>query len=195
MMENQRMSFVAEAKRRFDPIAQQFGMVCVVSSDLVLRYENACAFLTIIQDSRGSGELGVEIGSTKRLMQGPPYSLADILHLNGAQDAAWISGLMVADQSVLPGALSRLADLTVKYAADLLSGREFSLARLESFRNKEGARFELERKLRLARSTVETAWRARDHEAVVRAFEPVEAHLSEAERKKLQYSRSHRVRT
>ena len=136
MMENQGMSFVAEAKRRFDPIAQQFGMACVVSSDRVLRYENARVVLTIIQDSRGSGELGVELGSMKRRLRGPAYSLADVLHLNGAQDAAWVSGLMVADQALLPGALSRLADLTVKYASDLLSGREFSFARLESFRNK-----------------------------------------------------------
>jgi len=183
--------FSTETRQQFDPVAKQFGLVCVASTEWSLRYENDTVFLLVNYDGTRSYELGVEIGQWNTRYPGPPFSLSEILRLRGIQDAVFVSGLMISDKAQLPNALSRLAKLTADHAADFLRGNEFSFAQVEKLRDKESSEFELASRLRYARSTVDVAWPAKDYEAVVRALEPLEAHLSEAEKKRLEYSRKH----
>lgn len=181
--------FSVEAQRQFDPIAQQFGLVRVASTEWGLRYENDKIFLTVNFDNARSYELGVEIGKRNTKYPGPPFSLAEILRLRDVQDAAFVSGLMISNETRLPGVLSRLAQLTISYASDFLVGNDFSFAQIEQMRNKESAEFELASKLRHAKSIVDIAWSTRDYPEIIRALEPLEQHLSVAEKKKLEYSR------
>lgn len=183
--------FSTEARRQFDPVAKQFGLVCVASTEWSLRYENDTVFLLVNYDGTWSYELGVEIGKRNIWYPAPPFSLPEILRLQGIQNAAFVSGLMISDEAQLPHVLSRLAKLTTDHASDFLSGNEFSFSQIEKFRNRESSEFELASRLRYARSTVDVAWPAKDYEAVVRALEPLEVHLSEAEKKRLEYSRKH----
>lgn len=181
--------FSAEARRQFDPVAQHFGLVCTISDEQGLRYENDNVFLEVNFDNGRSYELGVEIGKRHTRYPGPPFSLAEILRLRGVQDAEFVSGLMISNESRLPDTLARLARLTLDHAADFLVGNDLSFAQVEKLRNKESAEFELESQLRYARSMVDVAWPARDYEAIVKALEPLEPHLSPSEKKRLEYSR------
>jgi hypothetical protein len=181
--------FSTEARHQFDPVAQKFGLVCVASTEWGLRYENDKVFLTVNFDSARSYELGVEIGKKNTKYPGPPFSLAEVLRLRDVQDAEFVSGLMISDETRLPDVLSRLAKLTVSYASDFLMGNDFSFAQVEKMRNKESAEFELVSRLRYAKSTVDVAWSEKDYEAIVRVLEPLEQHLSPAEKKRLEYSR------
>ena len=70
-----------------------------------------------------------------------------------------------------------------------LMGNDFSFAQVEKLRNKESAEFELASQLRYARSAVDLAWPAKDYRAIVKVLEPLEQHLSPAEKKRLEYSR------
>lgn len=181
--------FSTEARRQFDPVAQQFGLVCVASGEQGLRYENENVFLEVNFDNGRSYELGVEIGKRHTQYPGPPFSLAEILRLRGVQDAAFVSGLMISDELRLTSILSRLVRLTLDHASDFLMGNDFSFAQVEKLRNQECAEFELASQLGYARSAVDKAWPARDYKAIVKALEPLEPHLSPAEKKRLEYSR------
>ncbi len=181
--------FSTEAHRQFDPIAKQFDLVCTVSSERNLRYENNEVFLLINYDDSWSYELGIEIGKTG--IRCPPFSLSEILRLRGVQDAAFVARLMISDKTQLPNILSRLAKLTHDNASDFLKGDVVSFAKLEIFRHKECFEFELASRLRHMRMVVDAAWLVRDYRTIVRSFEPLEAYLSEAEKKKLEYSRGH----
>lgn len=185
------MSFARHSRHWFDPVTAQFGMSCVASDDNYLRYENARAFLLIRRDSRGSGELGVEFGRRRPGSFGPPFSLAEILRFRGVTDASAASAPMISRSSQLPVALSKLAELTRTHASDFLAGNERSFSQVSDFRKKEGVDFERQSQLRRLRSAVGAAWRERDYETVVRALEPFADHLSETEKRKLQYSRKH----
>lgn len=181
--------FSTEARRQFDPLAQQYGLTCVASTEWEVRYENDQVFLTINFDGARSSELSVEVGTRDARYPGPPYSLPEILRLRGVRDAASISGLMISDRSRLQDALARLAELTTSHASDFLAGSDSSFAQVAKLRNKESAEFELASRLRHARAMADVAWAARDYKAIVQVFEPVESHLSQAEKKRLEYSR------
>lgn len=183
------LSFALEAKRHFDPVAQQFGLTFAASNERVVRYENDKVFLEVDFDNGRSFELGVEIGKKDVRYPGPPFSLAEILRLRGIQDTAAAYALMASDETRVQTTLARLAGLTADHAADFLMGSDFSFAQVEKLRNKESAEFELASQLRHARSAVETAWSVRDYATVVKVLTPLENHLSPAEEKRLDYSR------
>jgi hypothetical protein len=183
------LHFVDEARRWFDPVAQQFGLSCLVASEREVRYENDAVFLCINFDNARSYELGVELGKKSPNQLERPFSLSEVLRLNGVPDAASIDGIMVSDAVRLHDALVRLAMLVMQYAPDFLVGNDISFARVARLREKESLAYALERDLRAARARAETAWSGKDYKAVVAAFEPLESHLSPAEKKRLEYSR------
>jgi hypothetical protein len=183
------LRFCTEARHHFDPVAQRFGLLCVAYGEHNVRYENDKVFLDVKFDNRRSYELGLEIGKRHTIDPSPGYSLAEILRLRGVPDAAFVSALMIRDESRLPGILARLVRLTLDHAADFLMGNGFAFAQVKKFRNRESAEFELAAKLSHARLAVNTAWTAKNYKAVVKAFAPLEPFLSPAEKKRLEYSR------
>lgn len=183
--------FALDARRGFDALAQQFGMSCVVSNDREVRYENDSAFLIINFDNGRSYELGVEIGRRKLAQPERPFSLAEVLRLRGVAEAVAVDGMMVSDAARLPDALTRLAQLTSQHAADFLMGSDFSFAQVAKLRQRESDAYALEGALRSARARSAAAWEKRDHQGVVQSLEPLEQHLSPAEKKRLDYSRRH----
>jgi len=183
--------FALEARRGFDGLAQQFGMSCVVSNDREVRYENDGAFLIINFDNDRSYELGVEVGRKTRAEPERPFSLAEVLRLRGVAEAAAIDGMMVSHVAPLPKALVRLARLTSLHAADFLLGSDLSFVQVAQLRQRERDAYALEGALRAARARLESAWEERDFHAVVKSLEPLEQHLTPAEKKRLDYARQH----
>ncbi|MDZ4099923.1 MAG: hypothetical protein U1E13_14685, partial [Methylophilaceae bacterium] len=91
--------FSEKAQRQFDPVAQQFGLVCVACTEWGVRYENDQVFLNINFDNGRSYELGIEIGQQDPRYPGPPFSLAEVLRLRNIQDAAFVSELLINDDA------------------------------------------------------------------------------------------------
>lgn len=185
------VSFALEARRGFDNLAHQFGMSCVASNDREVRYESDCAILILNFDNGRSFELGIEIGRKKLAQLEQTFSLAEVLRLRGVMQAAAIDGMMVSQADRLPDALACLARLISQHASDFLMGRDFSFAQAAKLRKKERDAYALEGALRSARARSEAAWEKRDYQGVVQALEPLEQHLSLAEKKRLDYSRRH----
>ena len=182
--------FPTQAKRHFDPIAQQSGMVCVASDDSRVRYDNARAYLIVSHDGRRSYEISVDFGRNGARGQGAEFSLAEVLRLRGVDDAAFVSGLMISDPARLCTVLEKLARLTAQHAREYLAGDEFSFAQLQGVRRRDAKDFELQARLRRTRSALEISWRAKDFDAVVGALAPMKAWLTAAEIQKLEYARA-----
>lgn len=184
------MFFASEVRCHFDPLAERFGLSCVASGEQRVRYENDSVFLTVHFDNECSYELGVEVGRKTSTQSERPFSLVEVLRLReAAADAASIDGIIVSDAARLPGAITRLAALTSEYASDLLRCSDFSFAQVAKLREKEGDAYALARDLRVARAKSEMAWSSRNFKALIAALEPLESHLSLAEKKRLEYSR------
>lgn len=181
--------FSREARLHFDPVALQFGLTNVARTESSLRYENDKVFFSINFDSARSFELGVEIGKKDARYPGPPFDLAEVLRLRGVQDSIAVNALVVSDPSRLKDALARLAELTVRHASDFLMGNDLSFAQMEKLRDRESATLALASQLRRARAAAEAAWAAKDFKKVIKALEPLEPHLSESEKRRLDYSR------
>jgi hypothetical protein len=181
--------FASEARRHFDPVAQQYGLSYVASTEWGVRYQNDSVFLMVNFDNGRSYELGIEVGQKKSTQPERPFSLAEVLRLRGVADAVAIDGIMVSDVTRLPDAMARLAALTSQHAPDFLMGSDFSFAQVAKLRERESDAYALERNLRVARAKSETAWSGRDYRAVIAALEPMALHLSPAEKKRLDYSR------
>ena len=98
---------------------------------------------------------------------------------------------MISDAARLGDALARLAALTLQHASDFLMESDFSFAQVAKLREKESDAYALAGSLRSARARSEAAWLKRDYRAVVKSLEPLEQHLSPAEKKRLDYSRGH----
>lgn len=184
--------FASEARHQFDALAQQFGLSCVLSNEWMVRFENDNVFLSVNFDNGRSYELGVELGKKKPQKPERPFSLAEVLRLRGSAEAETIDGIMVSDPSRLSHALGRLSLLTAQYASDFLLGNDFSFAQIAKLRDRESDAYALEGSLRAARARSETAWAKRDYQSVISALEPLEQHLSPAEKKRLAYARQYR---
>lgn len=184
------MSFASEVRCHFDPVAERFGLSCVASSEQRVRYENEAVFLTVHFDNGRSYELGVEVGRKTSTQSERPFSLVEVLRLReAAADAASIDGIIVSDAARLPDAIKRLAALTSEYTSDFLRCNDFSFAQVGRLREKEGDAYALERDLRVAKAKSEIAWSSRNFKALIAALEPLEPHLSSAEKMRLEYSR------
>ena len=113
------------------------------------------------------------------------------MKLRGIEEAKAVSRLMNSDQTRLQGILSTLVRLTRDHASDFLMGNDLSFTQVQNQHNKESSEFELDSQLRNARSIVDEAWPVKDYKAIVNVLEPLDSHLSNTEKKRLEYSRKH----
>jgi hypothetical protein len=177
----------------FDPLAGRHGLRCVSSTPEIVRFANEKVFLQIGFDAVRSFEVGVEVGeiSTSTGLSERPFNLAEVLKLHSSPDATYVERLQASKPDVLVRAIEKLSMLTEKYATDLLDGVAIDFVRLGEFRDKECTEYALSRDLGYAREDAEKAWKNKNYLAVVEAYKPFEAMLSEVERKRLVFAEKH----
>ncbi|HEX6794302.1 MAG TPA: hypothetical protein VF304_10675, partial [Casimicrobiaceae bacterium] len=141
--------------------------------------------MTIGYDQEHSYELSVELAKAGLR---PSFSLGEVLRFAGAPPNV-ASSFQVTEPNVLGQCVEKLAQALWKYGADLLRNDKNAFIKLTRFRNKESYEYELESRLRHARSLAEDAWQKRDYVAVVSALLPWSHVLSPSEKKRLEYSR------
>lgn len=101
---------------------------------------------------------------------------------------------MVSDSIFLPDAMRHLAQLTSNHASDFLKGGDVGFAEVAKLRKKESDAYALEVALSAVRAQSDAAWKERDYQGVIQSLEPLEKHLSSAERMRLNYSRHQLIR-
>jgi catechol 2,3-dioxygenase-like lactoylglutathione lyase family enzyme len=166
------------------------GFRLVVRTARQMRYETNRVFVTVEWDPR-SGELNVFFGLQPT--QGEPGGLAlgDLLAMEGVDVSERRMPFQVADEAELRPFVRKLAEDMRNYAQPALSGDRMFYRRLKAFRDGRAQANMHEMKLRHVRSTVEEAWQQRDFAKVTELYASIEDDLTDAERAKLAYARTH----
>jgi len=180
--------------RSLKPLFEKYGLSCVRSDEQIVRFENSSVWVAVHYDSGRSGELGVEIGQIGAEDAVPPFSLEEVLRCVGVLEARSIEKLATGDERQMSDTMDLLAGLLRTHAEPFLSGDGAMYAKVQSHRWKEGSEYAIATVLKRAREKAHEAWTSGDYWGVVRAFGEVEAHLSPAESKRLEYCRKRAVR-
>lgn len=186
--------FESKVKNAFDPIAERYQMRRECSDGLIV-YENETVSLALGYDSKRTYEIQVMLGlvSDKR-MDERWVGLDLILNDKGIEDAAWVSGLQVGNEKDLGPVLIRLAALLAAHGVEYLEGHPEAFARAARIKERGRERYALQQRLQSARAKADQAWNKRDYLKVVASLEPLEAHLSAAEKIRLGLARNRAVK-
>lgn len=186
-------TFELEVKNAFDPIAERYHMKCESGADSVI-YKNETVSLALGYDSKRTFEIQVILGRVSdRGARERLVGLELILKDKGVEDAAWVSGLQVGDGKDLRPVLIRLAALLDAHGSEYLEGRPEAYARAAGILADGREQYALRQRLLTARAEADQAWDRREYSKVVDSLEPLEAHLSEAEKLRLGIARDRSV--
>lgn len=178
--------------QQFDGLASHYRMRCIASTETFVGFQNDAVFLQVLFDVGRSYEIGVEIGQIPGAgVPERPFNIAEVLRLRNASDAAYVANLEASQSESREHAIIRLAGITKNWAAELLSGSVQAFVRLGRFRNAECADYAMKRDIGYARHNAEAAWEKKDYVGVVNAYRPVDAALTPAERRRLEYAEKH----
>lgn len=187
-MNNLANDFENLTKKYFAFLETSFGFTKRLVDAAQARYETKKVYVLIGYDYNCSYELSVDLGETSAT--GPAFNLGEVLRYANAPPEI-PSSFQVTSTDALEQCLEKLAQALWKYGSELLRDDRNAFVRLARLRDKEGREFELESRLRYARSDAEKAWQKKNYEAVVAALAPLNRHLSPAEKKRLEYARMH----
>jgi hypothetical protein len=176
--------------RHFAFLISKYQCQCVSSNERLVRYENDLVFVNVRFDNGRSYELGVEIGQKNVLFNGQEmeFNLGEIIKLKDVENREKYTLFQVSDQELLVSAISNLAELIDTYGAELLQGNQVDFSSLAMLRRSECDKYEVARKLEFVRSEVDEAWKAKDYKKVVQLYRSVDAHITLAEKMKLEYA-------
>lgn len=176
----------------FDALADHYNLECTKSSEWEVRFQNSKVFLQVLFDSGRSFEIGVEIGQIPAMgVLERPFNLAEILRLQKSPDASYIANLEASQPKVQRHIIARLAELTKKYAGQLLDGDKQAFLILSKFRDRECEEYALARDLRYARRDAESAWLKKDYFGVINIYKSLKTVLTPVEKRRLEFAEKH----
>jgi hypothetical protein len=178
--------FTKLARQSFDFLTHE-GFAEIDANAISITFASAAAIVAVNWDSR-SGELDVLFGLPSKVRQPALYSLTDILRMEGADEPERISPFQISQVDRLERFLNKLALDSRQYARPALNGDRMFFRRLEIFRSAEAKAAMLETELSRVRSDATKAWHRRDFTKLVSLYTSIKDHLSEAEKKKLEYA-------
>ncbi len=183
--------FLDLVRNQFSFLESEFGFRCVAAGSHSVRFQSEKVFVTIHYDSRRSYELGVEVGQIDLLFDGEerPFTLVEILRMQGVDKREDYTFFQASTSKALAGCIERLAYLLLTYGKELLENNVFYFKSLSAFRERESDRYALQSKLTSVRSKLQKAWNNKDYLKVVELLQPFEKHISDLERKKLEFAR------
>ncbi len=153
-----------------------------------VRFQSAKSVVRITWDRR-SGELEVYLQLLHEAVGDKPYSLRDLLSMEGKDLPEAREPFQVSEQDRLRPFLKRLADDVSKYASNALAGDRMYYRRLSEFRSGEARSFMKGMHLRQARAKADEAWRLRNYEQIVEQYESIRDDLNATERRKLEIAK------
>lgn len=186
--------FDLEVKRTFDPLAERYQMRLRSSGNSVI-YENEAVAISLDYDSKRTYEIQVMLAlASDKATDERWIALELILEDEGAEDAAWVSGLQVEDEKELGPVLTRLAALLAEFGAEYLEGRPEAFARAARIKEKGREQYALQQRLQTARAEADLAWKKGDYLKVIASLASLETHLSAAEKIRFELARKRAVK-
>ena len=185
--------FETLVKESFKFLEQKHGFICVESASSLVKFESADVFVDIDFDSSVSYEVSCSVGRLDGFMGSNelPFDLGEIMRSHGIAPKDAHSAFQVTTNESLGKFLKVLAGQLNKLGQKVLAGDPQEFQQLAKQRDEECARYALDSKMRQIRSALEVAWTNKEYGKVLDLLDPVAEHLSEAERKKLHYAKSH----
>ena len=182
-----KQNFQILATEAFAFLESNFGFKLQLLAKDSVRYETEDVFVLISYDSQRSYELSLSLGQINSTT-GQSFNFGEVLRsVKAPNDVA--TSYQVSSAPALGLFLKRLAMVLQTYCTAFLKNNVIAFAQLAQLRERECKEYALERNLRAARAKVEIAWRSKNFEAVVSAFEPLRAALTAAEIGKLEFSK------
>jgi len=158
-----------------------------------MKYETKDVFVCVEFDGTRSFEISCSVGREDNFKGSSqvPFDLGEIMRSQGvaAEDAH--AAFQVTTNQSLKKFLAVLATQLDKYGKDMLLGRDHAFAEVSVCRDAECVEYSQKTEIRQVRSSLEAAWANRDYRQVIRLLDPVVDKLSDAEKKKLHYAKSH----
>ena len=185
--ERESLGFPAAVKSAFGALAIDYGLGTISSNPTLVRYSSDKVSLDVYH-GRMSYEIGAEVGRVGAI-NSRTYRVADVLRVvlgeaHGVQSLFWANS---------PGAiverLDSLARLVTEYYPAVLRGDADVWVRIET----EIAEYEEAETRKIVEYPVrvgaEKAWNLKDYVQVAGLYATIERHLSEVERRRLEYAR------
>lgn len=187
------INFENAVNTEFKFLEYSYGLRCVSTSPVMVRYQNNNVFVVIRYDVNRSYELMVEIGQMQALFNGleRPFSLSEILSFNRVNEANIHSAFQASTPESVANCLTMMANQLSKYGSDFINNDVTAFKRLSEQRDKECNDYELQTKLRYIRNDAQTAWKNNDYKQIIALFEPIKDVLRDSEIKKLNYAYKH----
>ena len=154
-----------------------------------VRFQSAESIICIVWDDR-SGELDVYLTPLRGAPEDEPYSLRDLLAMEGKDLPEAKEPFQVSEQEQLRPFLRQLADDVSKYASNALAGDRMYYRRLSEYRSRQARSLMEGMQLRQARAKANEAWGRHDYEQVIAQYESIRDHLSASELKKLEIAKN-----
>jgi hypothetical protein len=150
----------------------------------ILRLDGPEVFVTVAYDAFRSQEVLVGVGLRKGLMHPVerPFELAELLRIVGHYELPEAREEVVARETEVGGALSRLAELLAIYARDALRGDRAFFSRLDAQRDLDCYRYQYDRPLDDASRAACEAWSDGRYNAVVTLLRPFRERLTVSEK-------------
>jgi hypothetical protein len=187
------MQFADIAQDAFS-FLKQLGFKLVQRDSERLQYETDQSIVVVEWDTR-SGEINVFVGLQPKMSERQDmFSLNDLLNMLNEDAAKRKTPYQVAEENRLAPFLWKLAEDTRVHAQPALAGDRMFFRRLETFRSAQSQAHMRDMKLRGVRSEADKAWKERDFDKMINLYSSIESDLSEAERGKLDYARTHQRR-
>lgn len=175
----------------FDFLVSKYGFRCICADNYYLRFVSDVVFIEICYDRQRSFEIDFSIGLIDDIYEDKerPFYLGEIVKFSEAGSKESYKLLQASTPDKLPQLVFQLAELVRKYANNYFSGDKFRFKALSDFRERECDRYAWEIKLQHIRDAVGIAWKKKDYACIVKLYEPVKDRITQAEFKKLEYSK------
>jgi hypothetical protein len=147
-------------------------------------YQSAQSLVCITWDKR-SGELDVYFQPQPHAEVDSPFSLRDLLAMEGVNVPEAKNPFQVSEQDRLHPFLTRLACDVDEHATKALAGDRMYFRQLSEYRGNQARAFMKDMQLRQTRAKADKAWQLHDYGQVVEQYESIRDDLSAAELKKL----------
>jgi len=185
--------FVDFTKDAFQFLEERYGYKCTDSSSWLIKYETKDVFVCVEFDGTRSFEISCSVGRQDNFKGSSqlPFDLGEIMRSQGvaAEDAH--AAFQVTTNQTLKKFLVVLATQLDKYGQDMLLGNDHAFSEVSIWRDTECMEYAQKTKMRQIRSMLQVAWGNRDYLKVIDLLDPVNDFLSDTEKKKLHYAKSH----
>lgn len=185
-----RLTFESIVREAFASVIERYGFRVVNADDSHVRMDSENSTIIAQYDCRRSFEVGVNFselvdGDVKRRI---PFSLGEVFREFSVPNAGEIDFLQSSDLSRVREFLSTAAEYLERYSQRILLGDGDAYSAVNERRSREALAYTQQVQLEGVRAKADTAWREKRYQEFVDLLKPLEAGLSIAERKKLEYA-------